>query len=368
MGPPPNAFRTLRVVVVDDSAFNRRTIGDLLASIPGVDVIGKAADGEEALKLVLSLAPDLVTLDLEMPKMDGFTFLRLLMARQPTPVLVVSGRAAKVDVFKALELGALDFIVKPSSTITSELATIRATLEEKVAMVRQLRPLSGMAREATATGMIRLPQIDGSRPAPEDPVPKRVVVIGSSTGGPPALVEVFSKLPSDLRAAVVIAQHMPERFTKTFAERLERLAGLRVAELDDRELMRAGRAVICPGGRSIEVHAKAGGPIVRAIMPEPEDRYVPSVDRLFRTAAAAFGPRTIGVILTGMGDDGTKGAEAIKKAGGTVLAESEDTAAIYGMPASALRAGFVDRSVPIQLMADAITKLCSDRRGRDAGA
>lgn len=359
-----DAGRPMRVLVVDDSAFNRRTITDLLASIPDVEVIAKAADGEEALRLVIAQKPDLVTLDLEMPKMDGFTFLRLMMARQPTPVLVVSGRGAKTDVFKALELGALDFIVKPSATVSTELASIRQVLEEKVEMVRQLRPLDAAPREreATATGLIRLAQVDGTRPSPKDATPRRVVVIGASTGGPPALVEVFSRLPSDLPASITIAQHMPERFTKTFADRLERLAGVRVAELEDREPLRAGRALVCPGGRCIEIAASGSSAYVRAVPPDADDRYVPSVDRLFRTAAAAFGSRVLAVILTGMGDDGTRGAEAVKRAGGTVIAESEETAAIWGMPGSAERAGFVDRSLPIGSIADAIVRACNERR------
>lgn len=362
--------RPLRVLVVDDSAFNRRTLTDLLAAIPGVEVVGKAADGEEALRLVLSLKPDLVTLDLEMPKMDGFTFLRLVMARQPTPILVVSGRGAKADVFKALELGALDFIVKPSTTISSDLGKIRSELEEKVAMVRMLRPLDhgahgGLgqsAREGTATALIRMPRADGSRPAPEDPLPRRVVVIGASTGGPPALVEVFSRLPSDLPASVIVAQHMPERFTRTFADRLERLGGLRTAELEEREPLRAGRALVCPGGRCVELAQKGSAPVAQVVAPAADDRYVPSVDRLFKSAASTLGTRVIGVILTGMGDDGTRGAEAIKKAGGTVIAESEDTAAIWGMPGAAERAGVVDRSLPLHAIADAIVKACAERR------
>jgi two-component system chemotaxis response regulator CheB len=359
------AVRPLRVVVVDDSAFNRRTITDLLSSIPGVDVVGKAADGEEALKLVLGQRPDLVTLDLEMPKMDGFTFLKLLMARQPTPVLVVSGRGAKADVFKALELGALDFIVKPSTIVTTELATIRQLLQEKVAMVRQLRPLgSAPARDraATATGLIRLPQIDGTRPQSSETNPRRLVVIGASTGGPPALVEVFSRLPSDLPASIVLAQHMPERFTTTFADRLERLGGVRVSELEEREQLRPGRAFVCPGGRCVEVLPTSNSLWARVVAPEPDDRYQPSVDRLFRSAAASYGSRVLGVILTGMGDDGTKGAEAIKKAGGMVFTESVDTAAIWGMPGSVERAGLADRSLPIHAMAEAIIRVCTERR------
>jgi two-component system chemotaxis response regulator CheB len=152
---------------------------------------------------------------------------------------------------------------------------------------------------------------------------------------------------------------MPERFTKTFADRLERLGGVRVAELEDREPLRAGRAVVCPGGRCVELSAKGSAPWVRVVMPTPEDRYVPSGDRLFESAAQVFGMRTVGVILTGMGDDATKGARAIKAAGGMVLAESEESAAIYGMPGSAARAGLVDHSLSIPLLADHIVRLAT---------
>jgi two-component system chemotaxis response regulator CheB len=347
----------LRVLVVDDSAFNRRTIAELLSSIPNVEVIGKAGDGEEALTMVIAHKPDLVTLDLEMPRMDGFTFLKVLMAKRPTPVIVVSGRGAKPDVFRALELGAVDFVVKPSTNASMELASIRAELEQKVQLVAQLRPARLLeGPRVTTTGLQRRVSADGERPTPADPIPKRVVVIASSTGGPPALVTLFSRLPSDMPAAVVVAQHMPERFTKTFAERLERLGGLRVAELEEREPLRAGRGLIGPGGRCIEITAKGSVPWVRTVVPTAEDRYVPSGDRLFESAAATFGPRVIGVVLTGMGDDGAKGARAIKAHGGIVLAESEESAAIYGMPGSAVRTGVVDQSVPITLMGDAILR------------
>ena len=356
--PVKPTARRLRVLVVDDSAFNRRTITEILSSIPNVEVIGKAGDGEEALAMVLSLKPDLVTLDLEMPRMDGFTLLKVLMAKQPTPVIVVSGRGAKPDVFRALELGAVDFVVKPSTNASLELATIRAELEQKVQLVSSLRTLRPPeAQKLTTTGLVRRITSSEDRPTPSDPMPKRLIVIASSTGGPPALVTLFSRLPSDLPAAIVVAQHMPERFTRTFAERLERLGGVRVAELEDREPLRAGRAVVCAGGRCIELSAKGSAPWVRVVPATAEDRYVPSGDRLFESAAAVFGIRTIGVVLTGMGDDGTRGARAIKAAGGIVLAESEDSAAIYGMPGSALRAGVVDHSLTIPMLADHLVRL-----------
>lgn len=350
-------MRILRALVVDDSSFNRRTIADILTSIPGVEVIGKAADGEEALRMVLSESPDLVTLDLEMPKMDGFTFLRMLAARKPTPVIVVSGRAAKPDVFRALELGAMDFIVKPTTLASPELNNIKAELAAKVNLVRQMRAPKPDAKAQTTTGLTRRVTGNEERKMPTDPLPRRMIVIGASTGGPPALVQLFSRLPSDLPAAICIAQHMPERFTTTFAERLERLGGVRVGELEGSEPVRAGRAVVCPGGRAVDVIQKGSAIWVRSVFPTGEDRYVPSVDRLFRTAAAIFGPRTIGVILTGMGDDGTKGAEAIRKAGGYVIAESEESAAIPGMPQSAVRAGVVNEVLPLVAIADRLQKL-----------
>ncbi len=351
--------RKLRVLVVDDSAFNRRTITELLSSIPNVEVIGKAGDGEEALAMVLSLKPDLVTLDLEMPRMDGFTLLKVLMAKRPTPVIVVSGRGAKPDVFRALELGAIDFVVKPSTNASLELTSIRAELEQKVHLVSSLRALRAPDPHRTTTGLVRRVSSSDERPNPADPMPRRLFVIASSTGGPPALVTLFSRLPSDLPASIIVAQHMPERFTKTFAERLERLGGVRVAELDDREPLRAGRAVVCPGGRCIELGAKGGAPWVRVVPPGPEDRYIPSGDRLFESAASVFGMRAVGVVLTGMGDDATKGARAIKAAGGIVLAESEESAAIYGMPGSVARAGLVDQSLSIPMLADQMVRLAT---------
>src|SRR5262245_52011571 len=202
----------LRVMVVDDSAFNRRTIGDLLANIAGVEVVGKAADGDEALKLAASLNPDLITLDLEMPRMDGFTFLRLLMARQPTPVVVVSGNSARENVFRALELGALDFIAKPTRTIATDLTAIQQELAQKVAMVRMLTPAGrdprkralkgGMFSTATDRHAFSLPGM----PTSERELPLgKLLVIGASTGGPSALVEMFAQFKGNTSAAIVVA-------------------------------------------------------------------------------------------------------------------------------------------------------------------
>jgi two-component system chemotaxis response regulator CheB len=379
----------LRVLVVDDSAFNRRTIGDLLSRIEGVDVVGKAADGDEALRLAAALVPDLITLDLEMPRMDGFTFLRLLMARQPTPVVVISGNSARENVFRALELGALDFIAKPSRAANTDVSSIGEELRARVAMVRQLTPAGrDMKRRTTALGRtpLALPTqallersgaiptaalAPGGQPAPA-PAPasterternelagvlNKLIVIGASTGGPTALVEVFSTMRATTNAAVVVAQHMPERFTKTFAERLHKLGGLRVSEAREFEPLHPGRAILCPGGKCLEIVAFGHGYAASVVDPQPADRFIPSVDRLFKSAAEVAGDKVVGVVLTGMGDDGARGVVAIKARGGRVYAESAETAVIYGMPGAAVRTGEVDKTLPLSGLAALLADL-----------
>src|SRR5690606_8270463 len=217
----------VRVLVVDDSAYNRRAIAELLEEIEGIEVVGKAVDGNDALRLVTELEPDLVTLDLEMPRMDGYTFLRLLMARRPTPVIVVSGYANQENVFKALELGAVDFIAKPARMVTADLSGIRDELRRVVNVAKRLSPQSLAApRAKIRTDPTRAPVAK----VPKGGIPQHLVAIGASTGGPSALVEIFRHFPSQLNGAVVVAQHMPERFTTTFAERLDRVSGLSVRE------------------------------------------------------------------------------------------------------------------------------------------
>ena len=350
-------MRHLRILVVDDSAYNRRTISELLSALPAVEVIGKAGDGDEALRMVAELQPDLITLDLEMPRMDGFTFLRLMMARRPTPVIVVSGYSAKENVFRALEMGALDFVAKPTRTVTSDLSGIGAELAEKVEIVRQLSPAGlEVGARMRGSGEIHVPARHGAASHRE---PSRLIVIGSSTGGPTALVEVFRRLPASATTAVVVAQHMPERFTKTFAERLDKVGGMRVAEASDVHHLTAGRAFICPGGRCIELVALQRGLGVKVVAADAGDRYIPSVDRLFESAARVCGASTVGVVLTGMGDDGARGVVALRDAGGIVMAEAPETAVIYGMPGAAVRTGAVDRSLPLRAMAERLAELAS---------
>ncbi|HKP59176.1 MAG TPA: chemotaxis-specific protein-glutamate methyltransferase CheB [Polyangiales bacterium] len=343
-------MRPLRVLVVDDSAVNRRTIADLLGQMPGVTVIGVAQDGDEALRYAASMAPDMITLDLEMPRMDGFTFLRLLMASRPAPVVVVSSHSAKENVFRALELGALDFIAKPDTYLTSQATGVREQLDAMVSMVRQLAPARAQGRRSALPRQETQPNL--SMPPDHKRVSAaRLMVIAASTGGPTALLDIFSQLPPQSDTAIVVAQHMPERFTKAFADRLARASQFRVREAEGTQELFAAEAWVCPGGKSVEIETNADGrSFARVVDALPSDRYAPSADRLFRSAARGLGKKVTGVVLTGMGDDGAAGVVEIKNAGGQVFVESEETAVIYGMPRCAKQTGVVDEVWPLQVL------------------
>jgi len=356
----------IRLLVVDDSAYNRRNIADVFANYPqDVEVVGKAADGEEALRLATLLKPDVITLDLEMPRMDGFTFLRILMSRQPTTVIVVSSYSQKENVFKALELGALDFVAKPTAQIAPDAQDLRDQILEKVLLVRQLRssfptpPVSRRPPSLSGHGLEGYRESGSMRVAGYVP-PKQVVAIASSTGGPSALLEIFGKIPPTTTAGFVVAQHMPDKFTRTFAERLDRKGSVRTSEGADGDRLGKCTGFVCPGRQCMEVLQNGVELRIAIVPPKPEDRYVPSADRLLKSVANAAGPRAIGVILTGMGDDGVEGARAIRDAGGIVIAESQDTAVVYGMPGSAVRAGIPQKVLPLPGIAEYLAAIGTD--------
>jgi two-component system chemotaxis response regulator CheB len=359
-------MKPIRVVVIDDSAFNRQTITAMLEESGDFEVVGRAADGEEALKLVFQVQPDVVTLDLEMPKMDGFSFLRILMSRRPTPVVVISGYATRENVFKALELGALDFIAKPSRQITPELRGIKDELTQKLRMVTQLRmvSLADRAARTRATGttsgsmpiVTRAPIVVGSAPRSEGAAPPRLVAVGASTGGPPAIHQILAALDPGLAVGIVITQHMPAKFTRAFAERLDRTTAWTVREAEAGDAVTPGVALIAPGHASISLRRDGLQLRVDLVLPTPDDRFVPSVDRMFEAAARTMAPDVLGVILTGMGGDGGRGVRAVKAAGGRVIAEAPETAIIFGMPQEAIATGAVDDVVPLGQMVENITR------------
>lgn len=351
----------VRVLVIDDSAFNRRTIVKMLESLPNVEVIGYACDGEEGLRKVIDLRPDLITLDLEMPRMDGFTLLRIVMQKQPTPIIVVSSRSDDEDVFKALELGAVEFVPKPSSKVSPVLMDIREELLAKVQEVTSANLKNVIGRSITKSTK----QDKGSKPATRlTTITKTVehdfpmVVIGSSTGGPPALQNIFSAIQDELPVAFAVAQHMPPDFTRAFAERLNRFSALKIREAASDDIVRPGEVLIVPGGKNLEFFPKGKDIIAKVTEPRGHQRYLPSVDTMFASAAAIFGHRLLGVVLTGMGNDGAMGVHAIKEKGGSSLAEAEESCVVFGMPKEAIATGAVDQVVALPQMCKEILRFC----------
>lgn len=346
-------MRPLRVVVIDDSAYNRRTITRMLEEISIVEVVGYAVNGEEGLRRVLDLRPDLITLDLEMPRMDGFTLLRILMNSCPTPAIVISAKNEDERVFKALELGALDFIAKPTGVISEELLSIKEDLLTKVQNVLNLN-LESLKRHDTSSQDVGRDCASG-RP---ECVPSYsfsrsrfdLVAIGASTGGPPALQRLLSDFPSHLPFAVAIAQHMPSGFTRAFAERLNRLLPFTIREARDCDELLPNQVLIAPGGHNMIFEKKNGSVVARVVPPSPEDRFLPSVDEMFSSLAPIYGEKVLAVVLTGMGNDGSRGVRDVKAAGGLVLAEAEESAVVFGMPREAIATGVVSRIAPIDYM------------------
>ena len=351
----------IRVLVVDDSAFNRRTIIKMLEAVPGIEIVGYACDGEEGLRKVFDLHPDLITLDLEMPRMDGFTFLRIVMSGRPTPVIVISARSEDENVFRALDFGAVDFVAKPSARISPELFNIRADLVRKVLSGGRTDMSKVLQRNRQSEAVASLPPAAGKGgvQAPRLKQATALVVIGASTGGPPALQTIFSAIREPLPVAFAIAQHMPPGFTKAFAERMNKLSALTIVEAADGDQILPGKVFIAPGGKNL-VFERIGQVVrIRVVSPAPEQRYVPSVDVLFTSAAATFAANTVAVVLTGMGNDGHQGVTAIKKAGGAVIAESEESSVVFGMPKEAIATGCVDTVVPLPLVCGEIMRKCS---------
>jgi len=322
--------KVLKVVVVDDSSFNRETIVQTLNDHPDFQVVGTAADGEVGLKLAMTLNPDLVTLDLEMPRMDGFTFLRIIMEQKPMPVLVVSAHSRAQDVFNALELGAYDFVAKSKHFFPGEISErMRSEIIRKAGVARQIKLTHQRLEEARATE--NLAEQPGA-------VVRRIACIGASTGGPRALRHILSMLPGGGGTAYLIAQHMPPTFTTAFAERLDRAVSPKVLLAVNNAEILPGHVYICPGAHNMELKQSDAGWALRVWQVEYMDT-APSVDALFQSVARDYDGSVLGILLTGMGTDGGSGMEALMAAGGHTVAESAETAAVFGMPQEAIKRG-----------------------------
>lgn len=358
------ASEPVRVLLVDDSAFIRRALERILAGVPHVQVVGSATNGREAVEMARTLRPSIVLLDVNMPEMDGLEALRRIMAEVPTPVLLISTLAkpgAEVTL-RALELGAVDFIDKGSVGTAMDIYDLAPLLREKVLAVAAADPRT---RPAPLEPPSRPPSTSGTSEPPERrPCDYDVVAIGASTGGPRALSEVLPQLPGDLGAGVVVAQHMPAGFTETLAERLNRRCELRVSEACDGDLIEPGRVLIAPGKRQSTVERQGTSLVMRVSQVSDQVLHQPSADALLTSVAHAVGARAVGVILTGMGEDGAEGLRRLREAGARTIVESPDTAVIYGMPRAARP--YAEQVLPLERIAPVIVELCAAEQTRES--
>ena len=357
----------VKVLVVDDSGFFRRRVSEILSADPTIQVIGTATNGREAIDQTLALKPDVITMDYEMPLMDGITAVRHIMQRCPTPVLMFSSlthEGARVTL-DALDAGAVDFLPKNFEDISRNPEKVKQLLCEKVHSIsRSNRRLSsysappaaipspvasrpapgGFAVPGAAPAPVRTtPVASRAAPAAASPAPKRkaykLVAIGTSTGGPVALQRVLTQLPGNFPAPIVLVQHMPAAFTKAFAERLDKLCRISVKEAEDGDMLRPGLALLAPGGKQLMIDGRG---TVRILPGDERLNYKPCVDITFGSAAKAYGDKVLAVVLTGMGADGREGARLLKQGGSTVWAQDEASCVIYGMPMAIVKAGLAD--------------------------
>jgi len=352
----------VRVLVVDDSALMRKLIPMILERDPDIEVVGTAMDGAFALRKIAELQPDVVTLDLEMPRMDGIETLRMIMRSAPLPVIVFSthSREGAYSTFKALALGAIDFVAKPKEAAAGHLDPVAYQLIEKIKVAKR------------AGGPKSLPKPEAELPIPPKKLvhpalpPNRVIAIGISTGGPNALQYLLAQIPPEFPATFLVVQHMPEGFTEMFARRLDECCALAVQEAKSGDLLLAGRVLICPGNRHMMVRRMPRGEMVVLSDGPPINGHRPSVDVLFHSVAQEFALTAVGILMTGMGDDGAEGLGAIKSAGGMTIAQSEETCVVSGMPRAAISKGYAAKILPLdKLGAHLIGHYGNERAGSE---
>jgi two-component system, chemotaxis family, protein-glutamate methylesterase/glutaminase len=346
------------VLVVDDSAFMRKLIAELVEASGPFRVIGTASDGVEALQKVRSLKPQIVTLDIEMPRLNGLQALEQIMAEMPRPVVMLSAAGSDLGnemTLRALERGALEFVRKPSGPVSIDLSKVRDQLRSALEAARAVN----MQSVTTAPPSPEMPAATADAPSPD--AATRVVAIASSTGGPRALAEIIPHLPAQLGAAVVIVQHMPHEFTKLLACRLDAMSQLWVGEAISGKTLRENRVYVAPGGRHMRVRGAPGSATIELDNTPPMWGVRPAADPLFFSVAESFGNAAIGVVLTGMGRDGAEGLKRIREAGGAAIVQDRDSSVIYGMPQAALAAAGADNVSTLEDMASTIVELLSTK-------
>ncbi|QRY82193.1 chemotaxis response regulator protein-glutamate methylesterase [Pseudomonas sp. PDNC002] len=367
----------VKVLVVDDSGFFRRRVSEILSADPQIQVVGTATNGREAIDQALALKPDVITMDYEMPLMDGITAVRTIMQRCPTPVLMFSSlthEGARVTL-DALDAGAVDYLPKNFEDISRNPDKVRQLLCEKVHTIAKSNrrfaayssysasPSAPASTPAASTARQAAPASSGASHAPAAPAPSaapkrkpyRLVAIGTSTGGPVALQRVLTQLPANFPAPLVLIQHMPAAFTKAFAERLDKLCKITVKEAEDGDLLRPGVALLAPGGKQMMVDARGA---IRILPGDERLNYKPCVDVTFGSASKAYGDKVLAVVLTGMGADGREGARMLKQGGAQVWAQDEASCVIYGMPMAIAKAGLADAVYSLDDIGRHLTEAC----------
>ena len=374
----------IRVLVVDDSGFFRRRLKEMLNSDARLEVIGEAVNGVEAVEMAAKLRPDVITMDIEMPVMDGITATKRIMQSNPVPILMFSslttdGAQATLD---ALDAGAVDYLPKRFEDISKNREEATQTLCERVHIITSRgraprRPLGTTSAAVAPAGTARTPlagaglagrAATGSADSPVVPlrsragaVPSRaslrLVAIGTSTGGPVALQEVLTKLPANFPFPLVLVQHMPGSFTPAFAQRLNQLCQITVKEAEDGDVLKPATALLAPGGKQMVVESRAGRQIVRILDAQPGQTYKPSVDITFNSVAKVFPGQTLALILTGMGADGREGCRSLKAAGSTIWSQDEASCVVYGMPAAVADAGLSDRVLGLKDVGPALAQI-----------
>ena len=363
----------LKVLIVDDSHFFQHRLKEMLNEHPQLEVVGQASNGREAIDMASRLKPDLITMDYEMPVLDGVSAVRAIMAERPVPILMFSsltyeGARTTLD---ALEAGAVDFLPKNFSEISSSSAALKRKLHDRLLAIARKPSVAPAAAPKSARPAAAPTHSQSSAGAPalrETATPtkpsnsanitlkgkKKILLIGASTGGPVALVDVLTKLPKNFPLPIVLIQHMPENFTKAFAERLDRQCLISVKEASDGDSLRPGTALLAPGGKQLILDGR--GASVKILPGDSRVNYKPCVDVTFGSAANVYGGKSIGVILTGMGSDGCEGARMIKQKGGTIWSQDQESSVIYGMPMAVARARLTDRVLSLKEIGPALAQ------------
>ncbi len=330
--------KKIRVLVVDDSALMRKMIPQILTMDPNIEIVGTAMDGLFALKKIAELKPDIITLDVDMPRMDGLTALPHIVKEYNIPVLLISSLTEKgaATTLKGLELGAVDFVTKPREAISVHIMDIANEILQKIRAIAK-----------ASTSKLKKVREESPQPKIKKPLPlsnraEKVVAIGISTGGPNALSFILPQIPKDFPAGIVIVQHMPEGFTELFAARLNQLCQIEVKEAKDGDLILPGRALIAPGNIHLKTKRMPLGGIAVLSRTQTVSGHRPSADVLFTSVAAEYGENSFGVIMTGMGDDGAEGIGRIKASGGMTIAQDEESCIVFGMPKAAIERGYID--------------------------